>query len=243
MIPCLSWRWAIAIGLTAIVLFLAGCVPSPPPMVEDAVVTQGSEVTVPDAAATSVARQAQEVTVRIRVLRCDSLGTGSGFVLPGGLVVTNRHVVGEPVEVSLNSWDGRSLSAEVTGIATDSDLAVLRLDGDAGLPAAIIRERPAEVGEPVLAVGYPGGGPVTVSTGRVVAIIDGQVLGEATEVLLVDAPIRRGNSGGPLLDEQGQVIGVVFALEEGTNRGVAVPVAALLERLERQSFTPPARQC
>lgn len=243
MIPCLSWQQAITIGLLAVVLFLAGCVASPPPMVEDAVVTQGSEVTVPDAAATSVARQAQAVTVRIRVLRCDSLGTGSGFVLPGGLVVTNRHVVGEPVEVSLNSWDGRSLSAEVTGIATDSDLAVLRLDDDAGLPAAIVRERPAEVGEPVLAVGYPGGGPVTVSTGRVIAVIDGQVLGEATEVLLVDAPIRKGNSGGPLLDEQGQVIGVVFALEEGTNRGVAVPVAALLERLERQSFTPPVTQC
>jgi len=243
MIPCPSPRWALVIGVLAVVLFLAGCVPPPPAMVEEPVVTQGSEVTVPDAAATSVARQAQEVTVRIRVLRCDSLGTGSGFVLPGGLVVTNRHVVGEPVEVSLNSWDGRSLSAEVTGVTTDSDLAVLRLGEGADLPAATIRERPAEVGEAVLAVGYPGGGPVTVSTGRVVAIVDGQVLGEATEVLLVDAPIRRGNSGGPLLDEQGLVIGVVFALEEGTNRGVAVPVAALLERLDRQSFTPPITRC
>jgi S1-C subfamily serine protease len=243
MIPCPSPRWAVIVGILAVVLCLAGCVPPPSPMVEDAVVTQGSEVSIPDAAATSVARQAQEVTVRIRVLRCDSLGTGSGFVLPGGLVVTNRHVVGDPVEVSLNSWDGRSLSAEVTGIAADSDLAVLRLADGAGLPAATIRERAAEVGEPVLAVGYPGGGPVTVSTGRVVAIVDGQVLGEATEVLLVDAPIRRGNSGGPLLDEQGRVIGVVFALEEGTNRGVAVPVAALLERLERQSFTPPDVTC
>jgi S1-C subfamily serine protease len=83
-----------------------------------------------------VLRRAQEVTVRIRSLGCAQFGLGSGFVLPGGVVVTNRHVVEQPREVTVNTWDGRSLIAEVEGIAIDSDLAILQLGGAGDLPGA-----------------------------------------------------------------------------------------------------------
>lgn len=236
-------RWPV--GLLAVLCLVAGCVP-PPPL--EPVGTEESpdleELDLPEIAATSVLRQAQQVTVRIRTLGCEQLGLGSGFVLPGGIVVTNRHVVEEPLEVTLNTWDGRSLDAEVDGVAVDSDLAVLRLASVTGLPEAELREEPVTRGESVIAVGYPGGGPSTVTTGEVVDLVQGELLGEAADVIRVDAEIRQGNSGGPLLDEDGLVVGVVFALEVGTGHGLAVPVATLLERLEGgDRLTQPSGAC
>lgn len=202
-----------------------------------------ADLDLPEVAAASVLRRAQEVTVRIRTLGCDRLGLGSGFVLPGDLVVTNRHVVEEPRAVTVNTWDGRSLRAEVSGIAVDSDLAVLQLRGATDLPVAELRTEPVEQGEPVIVVGYPGGGPATVSTGEVVALIEGELLGEPADVIRVDAEIQQGNSGGPLLDEEGRVIGIVFALDVGSGDGLAVPIDTLLERLESHELTPPVPSC
>lgn len=233
-----------AAAMAALALVATACVPAPPPLDDDPVVEHALDTTIPQAAATSVARQAQQITVRIRVLGCEHFGTGSGFVLPGGVVVTNRHVVQRPRAVTLNTWDGRSLEAEVRGIAIDSDLAVLRLvDDEPDLPTATLRDAPVELGEQVLAAGYPDGGPITVSTGRVVDRVDGEVLGEPADVLRVDARIRQGNSGGPLLDEQGRVVGVVFALEVPTGHGLAVPVEVLLDRLERGPLLAPTGAC
>lgn len=230
--------WAAAAILAAV---LWGCVPPPPPVDDISADLEAlAAIDLSDAKADAVIRQAQEVTVRIRTLGCRQLGVGSGFVLPGGIVVTNRHVIDEPRSVTVNTWDGRSLEAEISGVAVDSDLAILRLSDDAGLPVARLRTTPVERGEPVVVVGYPGGGPATVTTGQVVALLDGEVLGEPAGVLRIDAEIRQGNSGGPVLDQDGQVIGVVFALEIDTGMGLAVPVSTLLERLGEDALTEPA---
>lgn len=229
---------AATLGLTVV---LSGCVASPPPVDDISADLEAlAAIDLGDATANAVIRQAQEVTVRIRTLGCRQLGIGSGFVLPGGIVVTNRHVIDEPRSVTVNTWDGRSLEAEISGVAVDSDLAILRLSDDAGLPVAQLRTTPVERGEPVVVVGYPGGGPATVTTGHVVALLDGEVLGEPAGVLRIDAEIRQGNSGGPVLDQQGRVIGVVFALELETRMGLAVPVSTLLERLGGDALTEPA---
>jgi S1-C subfamily serine protease len=222
---------------------VAACVPAPPAIHDVPSFAAGDEVELPAAAATSVLRRAQQVTVRIRSLGCDRFGIGSGFVLPGGVVVTNRHVIDQPRAVTLNTWDGVSLEASVTGIAVDSDLAILQLSDAAELPVAELRTTPVDVGETVVAVGYPGGGPATVTTGSVVGLADGELLDEPAPVLRVDAVIRQGNSGGPLLDEEGRVVGVVFALEVGTGYGLAVPVTTLLERLEGEGLRPPSGAC
>lgn len=225
---------------------LLGCVPSPPPLAveeEAAGLEQLAELDLPEVAATSVLRRAQQITVRIRALGCDRLGLGSGFVLPGNLVVTNRHVVEDPREVSVNTWDGRSLRAEVTGVAVDTDLAILRLGEAVDLPVADLSEDVVEPGEPVIAVGYPGGGPATVSTGEVVSLIEGELLDEPADVIRVDAEIRQGNSGGPLLDEDGSVIGVVFALDITSGDGLAVPIHTLLSRLDGHDLATPTADC
>ncbi len=226
-------------AIVAAVVVIAGCVEAPPPLADDGI-EQLDDLDLPGPAATSLLRHAKEITVRIRTLGCREFGIGSGFVLPGGLVVTNRHVVDQPREVTLNTWDGHSLDADVTGVAVDSDLAVLRLADDVGLPVAELRTTPVERGEPIVVVGYPGGGPATVSTGHVLGLVSGELLGEPADVIRVDAEIRQGNSGGPVLDQNGRVIGVVFALEVNHGTGLAVPVATLLERLDAAELAPPA---
>jgi S1-C subfamily serine protease len=229
--------------LLAVAVLVTACIPPPPATDDVPSFSAEDDLELPAAAATSVLRRAQQVTVRIRALGCDRFGIGSGFVLPGGVVVTNRHVIDQPRQVTLNTWDGRSLEASITGIAVDSDLAVLQLQDDVDLPVAELRTTPVTAGETVVAVGYPGGGPATVTTGSVVGLVDGELLGEPSPVLRVDATIRQGNSGGPLLDEEGRVVGVVFALEVGTGYGLAVPVTTLLERLDGEGLTPPTGVC
>jgi len=186
-----------------------------------------------------VLRRAREVTVRIRALGCDRLGVDSGVLLPGGLIVTNRHVVGAPLRLEVTTWDGVSIEVAIDGVARDSDLAVLRVADADPLPTAELRAEPVSDGEPVIVVGYPEGGPSTITTGRVVALQDGELFGEPAEVIVVDAEVRAGNSGGPVLDTDGLVVGVVFARDPDRRLGLAVPVATLLERLDAAVLSPP----
>jgi S1-C subfamily serine protease len=227
------------VGVLALTATLGACVVPPDTPLGEPELAGVEDLDLPEPAATSMARRVQQVTVRIRSLGCDQLGLGSGFVLPGGVVVTNRHVLDQPLQVTINTWDGRSLDAEVTGVAVDSDLAVLQLATDVDLPEAELRTDPVRVGEQVFAVGYPAGGPATVSEGRILGLVDGTLLGEPADVIRVDAEIRQGNSGGPLFDAEGRVVGVVFALETQAGTGLAVPVTTLLERLDAADLSPP----
>jgi S1-C subfamily serine protease len=227
-------------ALLASAALLGACVEPPPPLAEPAGIEVIEDLALPELAAESLLRRAQEVTVRIRTLGCRQFGVGSGFVLPGGVVVTNRHVVDEPREVTVNTWDGRTIEAEVSGLAVDSDLAILQLADDTGLPEAELRTTPIEAGESIVAVGYPGGGPSTVSLGTALGLVDGELFGEPADVIQIDADIRQGNSGGPVLDMEGRVVGVVFALDASSGLGFAVPVTTLLERLDASELAPPA---
>jgi S1-C subfamily serine protease len=220
-------------------LVLAACVEPPGTPLDTPEVLELEDLELPQVAATSVERRAQQVTVRVRSLGCEQFGLGSGFVLADGVVVTNRHVIEQPREVTVNTWDGRSFAAEVTGVATDSDLALLRLEDAGDLPVAELRTAPVRRGEEVFAVGYPGGGPAQVSPGRVLGMVDGTVLGEPAEVIRVEVDIAQGSSGGPLVDSDGLVVGVVFAVEVDAGVGLAVPAETLLERLDAGELVTP----
>ncbi|MEX2324541.1 MAG: serine protease, partial [Nitriliruptoraceae bacterium] len=230
----------VTAGLVAIAIVGAGCVPEPPPLDDPVVFDDTQLADFSEFEAQAIVRRAEQITVRIRTLGCRQFGIGSGFVLPGGIVVTNRHVVDEPRSVTVNTWDGQTLEASVEGVAVDSDLAILRLQDDIVLPVAELRDEPVRRDEPIVVVGYPGGGPATVTTGKVVGLVSGEMLGEPADVIRIDAEIRQGNSGGPVLDQQGRVVGVVFALEAERGTGLAVPVATLLERLHGAAMAPPA---
>jgi S1-C subfamily serine protease len=232
-------RLRVAVTLTILLLASPACVPAAP--ADDPATTDLAALAALDLdalAADQVLRTAREFTVRIRTLGCDRLGTGSGFVLDDGVIVTNRHVVGQPREITISTWDGRSFDAVVEGIALDADLAVIKVVS-ADLPVATLRTTPVEIGEPIVVIGYPGGGPSTITSGKVLGFTDGPVLGERTPAIVVDAEVRQGNSGGPLIDMRGAVVGVIFALSRDSGNGLAVPVDVLLERLETRGFRPP----
>ncbi len=165
-------------------------------------------------------------------------GTGSGFVMDkDGHIVTNNHVVADAEEVQVTFADGTSVWARVIGTDPDSDLAVLKVDISASAlyPVALGDSDRLEVGQRAIAIGNPYGLRGTLTTGIISALGRSLPLGRESEVLggrftipeliQTDAAINPGNSGGPLLDSQGEVIGVNMAYDPSASSiGFAVPV-------------------
>ncbi|MGH3860748.1 S1C family serine protease, partial [Actinokineospora sp.] len=146
--------------------------------------------------------------------------TGSGFAVDQqGHVVTNAHVVEGARNVSLVLSNGRRLDADIIGVDSDNDLAVLQVSADAGnsgLRALTLgRSSQLRVGDPVLAVGSPLGLEGTVTAGIVSAVNRQAEFGDngnRQTAIQTDAAINPGNSGGPLVNAAGQVVGVNTAI-------------------------------
>jgi len=155
---------------------------------------------------------------------------GSGVIIDGrqALVLTNAHVVadGESIEVRLN--DGRSFDAELLGADTDFDLAVLKLKNGHDLPEVVMGDSDdIYIGETVIAIGNPFGYSNTVTTGVVSALNRPMRTrsGSYGSFIQTDAAINPGNSGGPLLNIDGQLIGINSAiLAQAEGIGFAIPV-------------------
>jgi S1-C subfamily serine protease len=177
---------------------------------------------------TSVAAIAARDTPSVVMIKVDDgAGTGSGFVISGGYIVTNNHVVtldgeaaGATLQIDLS--DGSSVAGQLVGRDPYSDIAVIRAPGLAGLPALPLGNSDSvAVGDPVIAIGSPLGLADTVTSGIVSAldrpVQPGAGTGMAPEVyfdaIQTDAPINPGSSGGPLVNARGQVIGVDAALD------------------------------
>lgn len=156
---------------------------------------------------------------------------GSGFVVDSdGYIVTNNHVIegAEQVEVVLE--DGTTLSASVVGTDPRSDLAVLKVESDKPLPAVEFGDSDsARVGEWVIAIGNPFGLGGTATAGIISARGRDIQSGPYDDYLQIDAPINRGNSGGPVFDTHGRVIGIntaIFSPNGGSvGIGFAIPAS------------------
>jgi serine protease Do len=137
---------------------------------------------------------------------------GSGFILSGdGYILTNNHVVDGADTISVRLQDRRTLTAKVVGTDPTYDIALLKVDAGGSLPTVSIGDsRSLKPGQWVLAIGSPFGFDYTVTQGIVSAV--GRSLGEReqayTSFIQTDVPINRGNSGGPLFNLQGQVVGI-----------------------------------
>ncbi len=141
-------------------------------------------------------------------------GLGSGFIISGaGEIVTNHHVVAGAQSVTVKLSDGRSFDAEVVGSDPATDLAVLRIRSDDALPfVSFGSSAEMRVGDEVVAVGTPFGLSSTVTSGIISAKARNINAGPYDEFLQTDAAINRGNSGGPLFNNAGEVIGVNTAI-------------------------------
>jgi S1-C subfamily serine protease len=164
-------------------------------------------------------RAAEKLTLRVRNISCQGIATGSGFGIDDHTIITNRHVLAGAAVLELNTWDGTSLDADVDESTTGRlvDIGVTKVA--AALPAVAELGPDPKPGQKVTAVGYPLGGELTLSPGRVIGYLDGRKLPAEVafdgQVMQVSSRIKHGNSGGPLLDAKGRVVGVIFAGEPG----------------------------
>jgi serine protease Do len=156
-------------------------------------------------------------------------GQGSGFfVSPDGYAVTNNHVVDKADQVEVTTEDGRSYTAKVIGADPRTDLALIKIDGRSDFPYVRFADQAPRIGDWVLAVGNPFGLGGTVTAGIVSARGRDIGAGPYDDFIQVDAPINKGNSGGPTFDVDGNVIGVNTAIfsPSGGSVGIAFAIPA-----------------
>ena len=156
-----------------------------------------------------------------------SMALGSGFIIdPSGLIVTNNHVVADAAEIAVTLHDGTKLPAKLVGSDAPTDLALLKVESDKPLTAAHWGDsKSVEVGDWVVAIGNPFGLGGSVTAGILSARARDIQQGPYDEYLQTDAAINRGNSGGPLYDASGAVIGINTAIYSPTGGSVGIGFA------------------
>lgn len=226
-------------------------------LIDDAIVAQGlpdvigrlqetdvAEVGEPDPALSGdpevVAASGSVVKVVGLASQCDRIIDGSGFFYAPGRVATNAHVVAGTSSTSIEV-DGERYPATVVYADENLDLAVLKVVG-ADLPALPLDGATQPSGTDVVVVGHPGGGPLALASGKVRA--QGEVTGPSfrddetvtRDVLMLRGTVVPGNSGGPVVDLDGEVVGVVFgAAADEPDVGYALSIGAITDELQAAS--------
>ena len=160
------------------------------------------------------------------------MGQGSGFFISAdGFAVTNNHVVDGADKVEITTDAGKSYTAKVIGTDPRTDVALIKVEGGSDFPVAKLSEGKARIGDWVLAVGNPFGLGGTVTAGIVSA--SGRDIGSGPydDFIQIDAPVNKGNSGGPAFNMQGEVVGVNTAIYSPSGGsvgiGFAIPAATV----------------
>ncbi|MBP2236944.1 serine protease Do [Sinorhizobium kostiense] len=156
---------------------------------------------------------------------------GSGFIIdPTGYIVTNNHVIQDATEIEVNLSDGTTLKAKQVGTDAKTDLALLKVEPTKPLKAVTLGDsRRIRIGDWVMVVGNPFGLGVSVSVGVVSARGRNINAGPYDNFIQTDAAINRGNSGGPLFNMQGEVIGINTAILSQTGMSVGIGFAVPTE--------------
>lgn len=202
------------------------------------VTVEGSEpVVASDLPATAIYERTAKGVVEISASGGSGIGSqpsaqGSGFVYDkNGHIVTNQHVVAGASSISVSFWNGVELEATLVGTDPSTDLAVVRVTAPRSLlvPLLLADSSAVDVGDPVLAFGSPFGLEGTVTAGIVSALHREMTAPNnftITDTIQTDAAINHGNSGGPLLDRRGRVIGVNAQIESesGGSDGVGFAI-------------------
>ena len=258
-------------GITAAALLGVGAVDGDEPAVEPPLIGKGAAALTAAAGGGLGAREIYKrdapgvVFVRAQTVRTDPTpfdvfdttepteATGSGFVIDEeGLILTNAHVVAAATAIEVTFSDAHSVSAKPVGKDPDTDLALLRVDPD-GLdlrPLELGDSETVQVGDPTVAIGNPFGLERTLTTG-VVSALQRRLTAPSgftiENVIQTDAALNPGNSGGPLLDASGRVIGINSQIATGgpdasggsVGIGFAVPVNTAKEvipQLEEEGY-------
>ncbi len=203
-------------------------------------ITARAQVSAPTADVNAAASEQQQFKLRVNA--------GSGFVVdPDGLIVTNWHVVDGAFEIYVTFSDGSRARAEVMNAARLIDLAMLKVDAGHKLAAVHWGDSSkVQIGDPVLAIGNPLGVGLSVTAGIISALNRNLMDTPYDDFIQTDAPINHGNSGGPLFDMKGDVIGINTALISPTSGsaglGFAIPsndAHFVIDRLEHYGWIRP----
>ena len=178
--------------------------------------------------------------VLVTSTRCDGTATGSGFQIDETHVVTNRHVVEGSRDLEVRGGSQTEAVLEVS-VSTNTDLAVLRI---ANAVAPILQPGPEpKAGDVVWVIGHPRGGPVTSSSGRIVDYTTKLSDNGIDSVIRARATVDRGNSGGPMENRVGGVVGLVFAIDLNEGFAVAIPISRVGAALEHVQPIPLVDSC
>ena len=189
-----------------------------PPVFAGLEPVMGPPLAVPASIDTPGVHRAALAVVKISSLGCGGLVTGSGFPVGQGYIVTNAHVVSGTSDHTIWTPSGEQLQGTVVLFDPERDVAVLYTPADRTAPLTFA---PAQRGTKGAVIGYPGGGPEQESP----AVVDGTIMAEGRDIyssntvtrqiFVITARVRPGNSGGPLVDLEGRVLGIVFATSAG----------------------------
>jgi putative serine protease PepD len=220
-------------GVGGVVGALVGGDDTPTPAATPATSTADTSSDAQAADVSAVVEKVKDSVVQVNVRTANAEGVGSGVIIGAdGRILTNNHVVSGAEKLTVTLADGKTVNASVVGTDPSSDLAVIQAEGVSGLtPAKFGDSDSVRVGDEVIAIGSPGGLQGTVTTGIVSAVNrDVNVPNEERrqspfpysengsggttnyQAIQTDASINQGNSGGPLFNSAGEVIGINSAI-------------------------------
>jgi S1-C subfamily serine protease len=233
----------VALGILVIVA--TAC--TAPPTNQTAVSTVVSSTTT-TRSVTTTRVSVKAATVRIEGESCTEKWIGSGFVVDDDgdpstppVIITNRHVVAGSLHLSVTSASGKTLVVTRVTQARYVDLA--RIDVSGALPTELHVGTDPHTGTHIALVGHPGGGRLQTDHGTVVGYVKNAELGSTGRIMRLDAWVRPGNSGGPVVDSAGDVVGVVYATETATHYGLALPAHLLHEIFSDPGAQSPVVPC
>lgn len=219
---------------SVLIFSMAGCslAPVPPPSTDQPTRTQSAAasqpltVQSPAVVATAVGfSKYEKAALRIRNIGC-GVSSGSGFAIGDHLLVTNRHVIGGAAVLQVSTYDGRDIEVNAVGAAVVADLALVWTREELPATIRLARSNPV-VGTTVSVVGYPLGGQLTTTKGRVLRYGPDPIGWSSLPMIYSDAPVEHGSSGSPVVDGGGLLVGVVYA--GGQGEAVFVPVETLTQ--------------
>ncbi len=233
-------------AVLVLVVFTILMIPQPNVIKPEIVVTNGQDISAVGETITSYSKKlslieifenSESGVVRVNIQRGEEgitpIGVGSGFVFDKkGHIITNAHVVEDSKKVVVTFLDGRSYNAEIVGVDTFTDIAVIKVNADLSLlrPLFLGDSSNLKVGEPIAAIGNPFGLSGSMTSG-IVSQLDRLLPSGAgysiPDVIQTDAAINPGNSGGPLLNMRGEIVGINTAIQSATGEftgvGFAIP--------------------